>query len=136
VVARVDCTRRTLTYVNAGHPAGVMFGRSGHRLLTQGGPPLGLFPETAYEEEVLSLEPGDLGVIVSDGITEAMEEENVTAAEVLSRNVCRIPEPRTPERICDRLMEMAQGSAGPYGVNGWQDDKTVFAFRFDDREVR
>jgi sigma-B regulation protein RsbU (phosphoserine phosphatase) len=131
VVARVDCTRRTLTYVNAGHPVGLMIGRSGLRLLTQGGPPLGLFPETAYEEAVLSLEPGDLGVIVSDGITEAMEEENATAADVLSRNVCRIPEPRTPERICDQLMEMAQSSAGPYGVAGWQDDKTVFAFRFD-----
>jgi serine phosphatase RsbU (regulator of sigma subunit) len=112
-----------------------MVGRSGRRLLTQGGPPLGLFPETAYEEEVLSLEPGDLGVIVSDGITEAMEEENITAADVLTRNVCRIPEPRTPERVCDELMEMAQGSAGPSDVNGWQDDKTVFAFRFDDREL-
>jgi sigma-B regulation protein RsbU (phosphoserine phosphatase) len=136
VVARVDRAHRTLTYVNAGHPAGLMVGRSGHRLLSQGGPPLGLFPETAYDEEVLSLEPGDLGVIVSDGITEAMEEDNVTAADVLSRSVCRIPEPRTPERVCDGLMAMAQSSPGPRGVTGWQDDKTVFAFRFDDRGVR
>ncbi|MCU1384716.1 MAG: proteincache protein [Acidobacteria bacterium] len=135
VVVRVDCTQRTMTYVNAGHPAGVVVGRSGHRLLSRGGPPLGLFPETAYEREVLSLEPGDLGVIVSDGITEAMEEDDVTAADVLSRNVCRVPEPRTPERVCDALMQMAQDSAGPHGVTGWQDDKTVFAFRFDNVEV-
>jgi sigma-B regulation protein RsbU (phosphoserine phosphatase) len=136
VVARVDCTRRTLTYVNAGHPAGVMLGRSGRRLLSRGGPPAGLFAETAYEAEVVSLEDGDLGVIVSDGITEAVEEDGVTATEVLSRSVCGVPEPRTPERVCDALMEIALHGAGPDGVTEWQDDKTVFAFRFDDLEVR
>jgi sigma-B regulation protein RsbU (phosphoserine phosphatase) len=134
VVLRVDIERRTLTYVNAGHPAGVMMGRSGHRLLTRGGPPAGLFPETAYEAEVVSLEPGDLGVIVSDGITEAMEEDGISAADVLDRSVSRIPEPRTPERVCDGLMDVAQRSPGPRGVANWQDDKTVFAFLFEDHD--
>jgi phosphoserine phosphatase RsbU/P len=132
VVLRVDGARRTLTYANAGHPTGLMLGRSGRRLLSRGGPPVGLFPETAYESEVVSLEAGDLGVIVSDGITEAMEEDGVPSADVLNRSVCRIPEPRTPERVCDALMEIARRSPGPRGVVDWQDDKTVFAFQFED----
>jgi sigma-B regulation protein RsbU (phosphoserine phosphatase) len=132
VLLRVDVVRRTLTYVNAGHPAGLMLGRSGRRLLSQGGPPAGMFPETTYDAEVVSLEAGDLGVIVSDGITEAMEEDGVPSADLLNRNVCRVPEPRTPERVCDALMEVAKRSPGPRGVADWQDDKTVFAFRFDD----
>ena len=136
VLLRVDAAGRTLTYVNAGHPAGLMLGRSGRRLLSRGGPPVGLFQETAYESEVVSLEVGDLGVIVSDGITEAMEEDGVPSADVLNRSVCRIPEPRTPERVCDALMEIAKRSPGPRGVTGWQDDKTVFAFSFEDHGSR
>jgi sigma-B regulation protein RsbU (phosphoserine phosphatase) len=131
VLLRVDNATRTVTYVNAGHPAGLIMGPSGRRLLSRGGPPAGLFPETVYESETVSVEPGDLGVIVSDGITEAMEEDGMPAADVLNRSVCRISEPRTPARVCDALMEMAQRSPGPRGVANWQDDKTVFAFRFN-----
>jgi serine/threonine protein phosphatase PrpC len=68
---------------------------------------------------------------VSDGITEAIDEDGVTAVDVLNRTICNIPEPRTPERVCDALMEMAQRSSGPRGVANWQDDKTVFAFLLD-----
>jgi sigma-B regulation protein RsbU (phosphoserine phosphatase) len=131
ILARVDTATRTLMYVNAGHPAGLMMGSSGCRLLSRGGPPAGLFPETRYESEIVSIAPGDLGVIVSDGITEAIEEDGAAAVDVLNRTISSIPEPRTPERVCDALMGMAQRSPGPPGVANWQDDKTVLAFLFD-----
>jgi sigma-B regulation protein RsbU (phosphoserine phosphatase) len=133
VLARVNTVTRTVAYANAGHPAGLVVGSSGRRLLSRGGPPAGLFAETAYESEVLSIEPGDLGVIVSDGITDAIEEDGVSSVDVLNRTICNIPEPRTPARVCDVLMETAQRSRGPRGVANWQDDKTVLAFLFDDR---
>jgi sigma-B regulation protein RsbU (phosphoserine phosphatase) len=130
VVVRVDEATRTLTYANAGHPAGLLVGPFGQRLLSRGGQPAGLFAETAYETEVVSLAPGDLGVLVTDGITEAIDEYGAGAADALSRTICGIPEPRTPERVCDALMDMAQHSPGPRGVADWQDDKTVLAFLF------
>jgi sigma-B regulation protein RsbU (phosphoserine phosphatase) len=132
VLARINSATRTMMYANAGHPAGLMVGSSGRRLLARGGPPAGLFPETAYESEVVSLEPGDLGVIVTDGITEAIEEDGVSAVDILNRTICNIAGPRTPERVCDVLMETARRSSGPRGVANWQDDKTVLAFVFDD----
>jgi sigma-B regulation protein RsbU (phosphoserine phosphatase) len=135
LLLRVDIAGRTLTYVNAGHPTGLMMGPSGRRLLARGGPPAGLFADTRYESEVVFVEPGDLGIIVSDGITEAMEEDGIPAADMLNRRVCEIPEPRTPERVCDALMEIAQRSHGPRGVANWDDDKTVFAFRLEDHRV-
>ncbi len=131
ILARVDSVTRTLIYANAGHPEGLMVGSSGRRRLSRGGPPLGLFSETAYESEVVSLEPGDLGVIVSDGITEAIEEDGVAAVDVLNRTICSIAEPRTPERVCDALMEMAQRNPGSRDLADRQDDKSVLAFRFD-----
>jgi serine phosphatase RsbU (regulator of sigma subunit) len=109
-----------------------MVGSSGRRLLSRGGPPAGLFADTAYESEVLSVAPGDLGVIVSDGITEAIDEDGSSAVDVLNRAICSISGPRTPQRVCDALMQTAQRSRGPRGVPNWQDDKTVLAFLFDD----
>jgi sigma-B regulation protein RsbU (phosphoserine phosphatase) len=127
----VDCATSTLMYANAGHPVGLLVGSSGHRLLSRGGPPVGLFPETAYESEVMAIESGDLAVIVSDGITEAIEEDGIAAADALSRTISDIPEPRTPQYVCDALIETAQRHHGPRGVENWQDDKTVVAFLFD-----
>ena len=129
LLVRVNSAARTLTYTNAGHPAGLMVGPSGRRLLLRGGPPAGLVPETAYESEVLSVVPGDLGVIVSDGITEAIDEEMRPAVDdVWTRTISAIPRPLTPERVCDALMEVARRGPGPRGVANWQDDRTVLRF--------
>ncbi len=136
ILARVNSATGTVIYANAGHPAGLIVGSSGSRLLSRGGPPAGLFAATAYESEVLLVEPGDLGVIVSDGITEAMEEDGTSAVDVLNRTICNISWPRTPERVCDVLIETAQRSRGPRGVVNWQDDKTVLAFLFDGQGLR
>jgi serine phosphatase RsbU (regulator of sigma subunit) len=81
--------------------------------------------------ESVSLKPGDLGVIVSDGITEAIEEDGMVAIDVLDRTISNMSGPRTPERVCDALMEMARRNPGPRGVANWQDDRTVLAFLFD-----
>jgi sigma-B regulation protein RsbU (phosphoserine phosphatase) len=135
ILISIDSVNRTLMYTNAGHPAGLMMGSAGHRLLSRGGPPVGLFPETVYESEIVSVEPGDLGVIVSDGISEAVEEDDMPAVDILNRTICNIPEPRTPERVCDALIELAQRHSGPRGVSDWEDDKTVLAFLFDGDDV-
>jgi sigma-B regulation protein RsbU (phosphoserine phosphatase) len=41
-------------------------------LLKVGGPVLGILPEAPFEEATVSLEPGDLLLIYSDGYSEAM----------------------------------------------------------------
>ncbi len=62
-----------LTYVNAGHMPPLIrraeTGQSEHLAAT--GVALGMFEESTYEAETVSLEPGDLLVLYSDGITEA-----------------------------------------------------------------
>ncbi len=62
---------RCLTYVNAGHPTPILLGSCSGQLLETGGPPLGIFPETDFEVGRLDLQPGDMIVLYSDGITEA-----------------------------------------------------------------
>ena len=41
-----------------------------------GGPPLGLFDDVDYAQATLTLRPGDILVLYTDGITEAMDSRN------------------------------------------------------------
>jgi hypothetical protein len=44
-------------------------------LLQRGGLILGAFPDASFEEETVSLDPGDVLVVFSDGITEAVSQD-------------------------------------------------------------
>jgi sigma-B regulation protein RsbU (phosphoserine phosphatase) len=131
LAVHVDAASRTLTYVNAGHPPGLFFERSGRRVLSQGGPPLGMFEETLYDCETITMEHDALGVVVTDGITEALEQDGVPAIDRLSAIISTFAPLATPESICDALMDLADHGGGPSGVKNWQDDKTVLVFRVD-----
>jgi sigma-B regulation protein RsbU (phosphoserine phosphatase) len=74
---------RTFRYVNAGHNPPIVLRRTNsgtiHVIrLDTGGPVVGLFLEAPYQQGSLRLEPGDMFVGFTDGISEAMnsaEEE-------------------------------------------------------------
>jgi serine phosphatase RsbU (regulator of sigma subunit) len=61
----------TLVYCNGGHNAPVLVRRSGMSRLEAGGMILGMFDFASYDQETLTLEPGDTLVVFSDGISEA-----------------------------------------------------------------
>ncbi len=60
-----------LTYSNAGHTPPMLLSAAGIRLLTAGGPILGVFDEATFPEETVVLAPGDTLVAYSDGVTDA-----------------------------------------------------------------
>jgi serine phosphatase RsbU (regulator of sigma subunit)/pSer/pThr/pTyr-binding forkhead associated (FHA) protein len=64
----------SLVYANAGHNAPVLITRSGIRRLETGGMILGLFEDASFEEETLTMSPGDVVVAFSDGVSEALNE--------------------------------------------------------------
>jgi sigma-B regulation protein RsbU (phosphoserine phosphatase) len=65
---------RRLSYVNAGHCSPVMLGSLCGRQLFEGGFPLGMFPDTEFQTGQVTLDPGDLLALYSDGITEAVSK--------------------------------------------------------------
>ncbi|HVQ35648.1 MAG TPA: SpoIIE family protein phosphatase, partial [Candidatus Bathyarchaeia archaeon] len=75
----LDPSARRLDYVNAGHNAPMIFRSSGAlERLKASGPVIGLVDGGSYEQRSTTLGPGDLLVVYSDGISEAMnsaEEE-------------------------------------------------------------
>jgi serine phosphatase RsbU (regulator of sigma subunit) len=61
-----------LVYTNAGHNPAILVDRAGEaELLTATGVPLGVLPCVAYERRELTLAPGQLLLVYTDGITEA-----------------------------------------------------------------
>lgn len=68
-----DGTMRTLRYVNAGHNPPMVIRRDGSIIwLETGGAPVGLFPDSTYEEGAVQLNPGDLLLAYTDGVSEAV----------------------------------------------------------------
>lgn len=80
-------------YLNAGHNPPFLF-RSGRiDTLPPSAPPLGMLPDSRYSEGVLDLDPGDMLVVYSDGLTEATN-------------------PDEEEFGADRLQDLVAGAAG------------------------
>ena len=79
----------------------------------------------AAEEELRS---GDLGVLVTDGITEALETGPTTMGQAMRRLHASTLTGRSLKAVCDEVLRSAADGGGPAGVDGWQDDRTVFAF--------
>ena len=121
-----DEASRVLTYTNAGHVQPLLLRSGVIELLEVTGSVVGAFPATRYEEQTVRLEPGDLLVAYTDGITEpenAYGEEfgAQRLAEIVKRNqTCE------PQEIVTRIMEAVRqwSSAGEL-----PDDRTVVLVR-------
>ena len=64
-----------LTYCNAGHNPPLILGAAGVRRLEVGGPIVGLFEAAKFEEETVELSPGDVLLVFSDGVSEALSAD-------------------------------------------------------------
>lgn len=69
-LAFYDARTRNLSYTNAGHLAPVLFRNGKIERLRTGGTVVGLFPSPTYEVGEIRLEPNDLLLAYTDGITE------------------------------------------------------------------
>src|SRR5438309_6522621 len=69
----LDATNRTLAYSNAGHNPPLLMDADGKaRFEERGGVPLGMFRDSRYYEYYATIEPGQMLVLYTDGVTEAM----------------------------------------------------------------
>ena len=62
-----------LTYCNAGHNPPLLYGEAGLRRLESGSMPVGFFEHAPYADQTEQLRHGDVLVVYSDGVTEALD---------------------------------------------------------------
>jgi sigma-B regulation protein RsbU (phosphoserine phosphatase) len=68
----LDSKNYALTYTNAGHNPPVIFREGIGVFLEQGGIPTGILKDAKYGEEQIEILPGDVVLLYTDGVTEAM----------------------------------------------------------------
>ena len=104
----------TLTAVNAGHCPVLIRRRSGDiEQINSSGLPLGILMEARYCESTNHLDPGDLLLIYTDGLTEAedLDEEEFGVARVESA-VARLDRPTADSACLDLLRAVDEFTCG------------------------
>jgi len=124
----LDRQRRRLTYANAGHNPPLLLRANGRvEWLTVGGPLLGPLPATRYEEAFLDLDPGDLLVLYTDGITEACDSSGEMFGSERLAELARAAGPAASARsVCQRILEAVRAHTGRVQA---EDDLTAVVLR-------
>ncbi len=83
-----------------------------------------MFATSRYASEVVRLEPSDLAVAMTDGITEGLENAGRDLHAVLRKALETPDGTPAPDRVTNALMAASEEGQG---VGGWHDDRTVVA---------
>ncbi len=118
----------SLTYSNGGHNAPMLVTADGVRRLETGGVVLGLFEHAEFEEETLSLTPGDIVVAFSDGVSEAMNESGEEFTDERLIAAIETHRTKTPQDMLDALLVDVRAFCGQATPN---DDVTMVVVRYD-----
>jgi alkylated DNA nucleotide flippase Atl1 len=120
-----------LRYINAGHlpPLLIRNGTGGDRVterLQDGGPVLGLLPSAKYRYGETPLDAGDLLIVFSDGIAEAMNKNEEEFGEERIVQIAQRNIGRHPRQICDAIVSGISAFLGPLKPH---DDQTLLVVR-------
>lgn len=131
--ATYDPDTHELRYVNAGHNPPLVLRGSSTRWLDGGGPVVGLLTDAAYEEHRIILEPGDLFVAYTDGISEAMTHaEEEWGEQRMIEAVLRAPGHHAAE-----ILKSIFAGADAFAAGAPQhDDMTLLLMKLDPLERR
>ncbi|MDX1663958.1 MAG: PP2C family protein-serine/threonine phosphatase [Candidatus Promineifilaceae bacterium] len=108
----LDTEAGTLRYANAGHPPALRLRDGSLTPLSRTGIPLGILEEEQWAQETALLEPGDLWLLYTDGVTEAQNRrgeffEMERLVDALYRNA-----QATAEEIAAALLDEIETFAG------------------------
>ncbi len=123
-----DAAAQRLTLANAGGPYPLLVRDGTAREIRIEGVPLGLFPDSEYEETTVDLQPGDVVLFASDGI---LESENAQQEEFGSERLHALFAATAPEisanELSERIIAATDDHSGP-GTNP-HDDRTLLVLR-------
>lgn len=123
--AVLDANARTLTYENAGHLPGLLLRSNGTtETLRGGGAVLGVLPDWTYQDYSAQLQPGDLLVLSTDGITEA---ENAKLEEFGDKRLLEAARARHGSALDVQRAIMQQVTA--FCGGNFRDDATLLVLR-------
>jgi serine phosphatase RsbU (regulator of sigma subunit) len=110
LVARMNPRKRTLVYSSAGHPPGYVLRASGEvkAVLESGGMPLGIMDRHYLAAPKVSLGPGDLVVMFTDGLVETRARDDAPFKTERVLSVIRENQERPARDIVAALYDAAR----------------------------
>ena len=109
----LDPANHTLSFSNAGHDAPILLARGGGiRRLETGGVVLSIMEEFPYEEETVQLGPGDMIVVYSDGVTEAVNPHQELFGEARLAETIRAHRDASASAMVDHVVAAVKAYAG------------------------
>ncbi len=125
-LGRYDADSRALTYSNAGHlPPLLLSGNDRVTRLETSGTVVGLFDGVGYDESTIHMQPGDIFVAYSDGITEPENEFGEFGEERLIELI-----QRHRDQSLARISDIVTGAVSDWIAGGEQpDDVTLVLAR-------
>jgi sigma-B regulation protein RsbU (phosphoserine phosphatase) len=123
-----DAGSRRLTLANAGAPYPILMRDGEVRQIHIGGIPLGLFPDTEYDEVTIDLLPGDIMMFASDGI---LESENSAEQEFGLTRLTAVLKSISPLQSASEICDMVLNATDEYSGGGFtpSDDRTLLVLR-------
>jgi serine phosphatase RsbU (regulator of sigma subunit) len=115
------------TYCNAGHNPPILVSASGVRRLDKGGLVLGLFEHAAFDEETVTLQPGDLIIAFSDGVTEALNAQGDEYTDERLVECVKAHRGKSPQETLDCLLADVHAFCADATQN---DDVTMVMVRY------
>ncbi|TFH02732.1 MAG: GAF domain-containing protein [Calditrichales bacterium] len=123
----LDVINHQLIYANAGHNAPYLVSKKGEvKRLKTAGIPLGWLEEFDYKEERVDINPGDVLVAFSDGISEAMNSREEEFEEERILEVIKTNMHNGPRDITDSLIKVVTSFTGSAPQS---DDMTVVVIK-------
>jgi serine phosphatase RsbU (regulator of sigma subunit) len=119
----LNCRTGSLTYVNAGHPAPVLWRCPETGTAAQSAEPqvttlaakgtiVGIFDEIALEEKQVTIHPGDILILYTDGVTEPINEQGEEFGEERLVQTIASNCDKPCDEIVNRIREAVSGFAG------------------------
>eukprot|EP00752_Nemacystus_decipiens_P013649 g12102.t1 len=124
----IDHESKRLTYCNAGHEPALLLRDNKVIPLDIGGMVTGVLADAKYEKGVIDLESGDLVVLYSDGVTDAMNEHNQRFGREKLEYALQEVLPSSAEQGVDALVQRLADHRGDREAN---DDITVVLVKVD-----
>lgn len=124
-----DRATRTLRYVNAGHTPPIVLRRDGSiDMLETGGAPIGMFPDSSYEQGVAQLDPSDVVITYTDGVIEAKNQSGEEWGVQGLRNAAAV-RARQGDENAEQLVRSIFNSMDDFNRGCQTDDATLAVLR-------
>ncbi len=124
----LDWRTHRLIYTDAGHGLAFLARGAEHSVTRLRGPgiPLGILPTGPWADQVVTLEPGDVVVLYTDGVTDALDGQNEEFGDERLQAVIRAHASESAEAISQAIEAAVQAHVGEADL---YDDLTLIVLK-------